>query len=219
MSFFDDMLPYAQQASQKTDIPTSVILAQWAHESAFGQSDLAKRANNYAGIKYWGDNYINDGQSGMYANYNSTSRFADAWSQFMGGQRYAGVRNADTPEATIKALGQSGYAEDSNYFNALSNMIDKYDLKKYDNGSYSGSGKSSLFGGLDQKKNNGLDRASGDSPFNGGLEMIQLDRLAVVDVNGKKIGGIVLDGKTYVYVRDAFEVVSYDETTGEIKAK
>jgi hypothetical protein len=237
--FFASMLPYASKASQATNIPTSVILAQWANESAYGQSDLAQRANNFAGIKYWGNSYINDGQSGMYANYNSLDRFTDAWIQFMGGSRYQAVRDAGSPTDTINALAASGYAEDPNYKNVVSGILSKNDLTKYDNGDYSGAastipssissiGKTvtdafnSLFhGGMDQKKNmDNLNSYLWDlSSIGGQLNMISIDRLTTVNVNGKIVAGIVLDGKTFVYVRDAFEDVEYDQDLNQVKVK
>lgn len=238
-SFFDSMAPYAQRASQATGIPTSLILAQWGEESGQGTSSLAKRANNFAGIKYWGSSYINDGQSGMYANFNSVDRFTDAWIQFMGGQRYAGVRNAGSVDGALSALSKSGYAEDSQYFSSVKSVWSQNQLSQYDNGNYSGGsaaapsglsgiGKTvtdafnSLFhGGIDQKKNVDYFNSNlwSGSSIGGQLNMISIDKLTTVDINGKIVAGIVLDGKTFVYVRDAFEDVEYDQELNQVKVK
>lgn len=133
--FFRKMQPHAIRASRELNIPVSVILSQWAHESYYGYSDLAKRANNLGGIKYWGSGYINDGKSGMYANYNTLDRWTDAYIQFMSGKRYAPVRNAGSVSETVRALSSSGYAESGYYGGkALTDVISAFNLTDYDNG-------------------------------------------------------------------------------------
>ena len=121
-SFFSSMLPYAQAAAQKTNIPYEVILAQWALESNYGKSDLAARANNFAGIKW---NRSADYVSGAYAGYFSVSSFANDYSRVMGLSYYDKVRNAVSIEDTIKALGNSPYAEDKNYASKIRDIVNK----------------------------------------------------------------------------------------------
>lgn len=121
-SFFSSMIGYAESASFKTGIPKEVILAQWALESNYGQSDLAKRANNFAGIKW---NRSADYMSGAYAGYFSVSDFVSDYSRVMGLSYYDGVRNAGSIEGAIKALGESPYAEDKNYAKKVSDVVNK----------------------------------------------------------------------------------------------
>lgn len=45
-------IPAAQLSAKKWGVPASVTLAQWMPESSWGQSELAKQANNFFGIKY-----------------------------------------------------------------------------------------------------------------------------------------------------------------------
>lgn len=136
--FFTKFLPYAQQASKELNIPVSVILSQWAHESYYGYSDLAKRAQNYAGIKY-SKNTVGGGQSGMYASYSSLWQFVQDYVRVMKLSYYTKIRTQETdlPEYIEAAqdLGASPYAE-SHYGGGKSilDLISQFDLTKYDNG-------------------------------------------------------------------------------------
>ena len=49
--FFAEFAPLAQEVGKKYDLYPSVILAQAAVESNFGESELSKQYNNYFGIK------------------------------------------------------------------------------------------------------------------------------------------------------------------------
>lgn len=51
VEFFAALTPAAQQLNKTTGIPASFTLAQAALESAWGESGLAKRANNLFGVK------------------------------------------------------------------------------------------------------------------------------------------------------------------------
>jgi flagellum-specific peptidoglycan hydrolase FlgJ len=50
-AFIQTLAPHAQHATRKTGIPASVSLAQAILESGWGNSQLARRANNLFGIK------------------------------------------------------------------------------------------------------------------------------------------------------------------------
>lgn len=137
--FFNKFQPYAQQASKALDMPVSVILAQWAHESWYGYSDLAQRANNYAGIKY-SKNTVGGGQSGAYAAYSSISVFVQDYIRVLKLSYYDKVRTEETSKLeyieTAEDLGKSPFAE-SHYGGAgqsILSLISQYNLVKYDNG-------------------------------------------------------------------------------------
>jgi flagellum-specific peptidoglycan hydrolase FlgJ len=121
--FYSDMYKYAKISSSLTGMPVEVILGQWALESNYGQSDLAKRANNFAGIKAnsKGSQYT----SGAYAGYFTKTAFAKDYARIMNLSSYAGVRNAGTIEGTILAIGESPYAEDKDYTKKLSDIVSK----------------------------------------------------------------------------------------------
>lgn len=137
--YFDDMLVYAQRASAGTGIPVSVILAQWANESAYGKSDFALNHNNHGGIKYTSNaDYEVDGHAGYY----SVNRFVDDYIRVMNLSYYQAVVAAgSTPGVNddFEALGESPYAgsgygrEDGGPGRWLKDLWLQWSLSKYDN--------------------------------------------------------------------------------------
>lgn len=113
----------ADIAASLTDIPKGVILAQWALESAWGTSDLAKRANNFSGIK--SSSKGKDFVSGAYAGYNTKESFARDYARVMKLSYYDKVREAESVEDTINEFGKSPYAEDPNYAAKLRETFSK----------------------------------------------------------------------------------------------
>lgn len=122
--FMSSMSGYAMTAGAALGMPYQVILAQWAHESAYGTSDLAARAKNFAGIKY-NDNA--DFKSGSYAGYNSIPKFVADYIRVMQLPYYNGVRNAGGIRETIEELGKSPYAEDKSYKDKLLSIVNMND--------------------------------------------------------------------------------------------
>jgi hypothetical protein len=134
MQFFEKMYPYALKASQRTGIYPSVILAQWANESNYGQSSLARAHNNYAGIK---DNSRGkDYDAGSYAGYKSIDSFVEDYARILKLPYYSKVPEGSTAEEQAKLLGASPWAETHYGRSAagswLLQLMDDYDLKKYD---------------------------------------------------------------------------------------
>jgi flagellum-specific peptidoglycan hydrolase FlgJ len=125
--FFEKMKAYAMTASSQTGIPYEVILAQWALESNYGSSDLAKRANNFAGIKYTSNA---DFKSGAYAGYHSISNFVKDYVRIMKLPYYKKVREAGNVKDALLALGDSPYAEDPQYPYKLMRVIQDNDMGK-----------------------------------------------------------------------------------------
>lgn len=123
-SYLDRMTPYARKASQQTGIPTSVILAQWAIETAWGSSKGARERNNHGGISWgagtlpsWSKAIALDkrpaNEGGNYMNYRSIDDFVSDYVTVMKNPRYSAVRAAgQTPGLAddALALGKSPYA-------------------------------------------------------------------------------------------------------------
>lgn len=124
-SFITNMYQYAQQASQKTGLPTSFILGQWGDESAWGTSLAALQNNNFAGIKPFGN--LTPGKDSKYAGFSSISDFVDAYANTINSPRYAGAREQAAKganAATIASLlQQEGYATDPNYSSGVSAYV------------------------------------------------------------------------------------------------
>lgn len=66
--FVLQMKPYAEMTRKETALPIDFLLAQWAEESGFGTSALAKYYNNFGGIK--------DPNTGGFKKYESPEDFA-----------------------------------------------------------------------------------------------------------------------------------------------
>jgi flagellum-specific peptidoglycan hydrolase FlgJ len=134
--FIQKMLPYAKRASQATNIPVSVILAQWGVESADGTSNPTKY-NNYAGIMYTSRADFKGGMStqGTYfSGYNSIDSFSNDYIKIMNFSMYGSVRNAVGVEDTVKALAASPY--DAGHYggdgSSILNYINSAGIRKYD---------------------------------------------------------------------------------------
>jgi flagellum-specific peptidoglycan hydrolase FlgJ len=121
-NFIYNMQPYAEQASKQLGISRDFILAQWAHESAWGGSDLSKSGYNYGGIKNVGQSYAAGTLYG-HARYNSTSDFVKDYIRVMQLDRYKKVRDATTHQGEIMAIGNSGYAEDPAYTSKMAKIV------------------------------------------------------------------------------------------------
>ncbi|MDU7244885.1 MAG: glycoside hydrolase family 73 protein [Clostridiales bacterium] len=144
-AYFEQMAPLAQKYGRKQGIYPSLILAQSALESGFGQSDLAKVHHNFFGIKrtgqessaaYQTEEVLGGESITVTANFRAYDSVEDSvkdYAALVGTlPRYRGVVEADTPEEAARALVQGGYATDPAYAEKLIHMIQTYDLKQYD---------------------------------------------------------------------------------------
>ncbi|WP_425203575.1 peptidoglycan-binding protein [Priestia megaterium] len=130
--YFKYILPYANTASKGTDIPFEVIMAQWAKESAYGNSDLVQSTNNYAGVTYV-SNSIADFQNGRFAGYNTVDKFVQDYIRVMKLPYYDKVRAATTIEMTCIELGKSPYsANDPTYGTTIFQLVTKNNLSRFD---------------------------------------------------------------------------------------
>lgn len=123
--FFQKMSPYAIMAGARLGMPPKVILAQWALESAYGQSRLAQASNNFGGIKYTSHA---DGRDGSYSAYDSISSFTNDYIRVMGSSYYDEVRQAKGIHDTVVALGKSPYAGDLHYAQKLLDVLKNRDV-------------------------------------------------------------------------------------------
>lgn len=152
-SFFSKYATDSIIAASGTGIFPSVMLAQAALESGWGESGLTKKGNALFGIKasgkkspYWDGATYTSGtveyQNGTRINtvsgfraYSSVGQSLKDYVHFLqnnGRYSNAGVFTAGTPEEQAKALKDAGYATDPNYASKLINIINQYNLKQYD---------------------------------------------------------------------------------------
>lgn len=126
--FIEAAIAAAKEASLVSGLPAGVTVAQAALESAWGQSQLSREANNYFGIKAHGDHDHIEMQTtevthgvaaktaARFAKYASMAEcFADRDRLILTMARYAEARkNAGDPEAFVRALAKH-WATDPDY--------------------------------------------------------------------------------------------------------
>ena len=135
----------------RTGIPASIKLAQAILESNCGQSELACKANNHFGIKCGGswngkafhkedDDYSN-GQlvKSCFREFDCVRDSYIAHSDFLADPgktgRYGSLFLLDRADykGWAKGLSKAGYATDPQYANRLIEIIEKYELFRFDN--------------------------------------------------------------------------------------
>lgn len=136
-TFFSEVLATAKQASAQTGVLPSVILAQWAIETAYGGGTNFTVQNNYAGVSAGG--YVN--------GFPSKAAGLAAYISNLKSSYYVEVRTAKTWQSQAKALGESQWAA-SHYDtpttggypgSQLIAVITENQLVRYDAGASAGS--------------------------------------------------------------------------------
>jgi len=121
-------------------IPASITLAQGILESASGNSDLARYANNHFGIKctaeWKGKSYFKDDDHGneCFRVYKDARDSFRDHSEFLKRKRYSFLFEYDKNDYKNWAVGlrTAGYATNPKYPDLLINIIEKYQLYQYD---------------------------------------------------------------------------------------
>lgn len=122
-------------------IPASITLAQALHESANGNSQLARNANNHFGVKcsskWTGKKYYRNGnkKNNCFRKYPSVADAYKDRSRFLtSNKNYARLFTYDPTNYRAWAYGlqKSGYAASKSYAKLLINTIEKHKLQQYD---------------------------------------------------------------------------------------
>lgn len=121
-------------------IPASITLAQGLLESGAGQSTLAKKSNNHFGIKCgnWSGRKVyhdDDARDECFRAYRNPQMSYEDHSKFLtSGARYDFLFRLSITDykAWARGLKKAGYATDPSYANRLIQIIENYDLYKYD---------------------------------------------------------------------------------------
>lgn len=141
----------AIEEMERAGIPASIKLAQGLLESNAGRSYLAKRGNNHFGIKCGGnwpgkkvyredDDYDERGKliKSCFRSYKSVAACYIAHSEFLRDPRKESrygflfrLRPTDY-RRWAQGLKRAGYATSATYAEKLINLIDRYELYKYD---------------------------------------------------------------------------------------
>lgn len=145
--FLEQLTPYAQEVSKSHGIRPSLLVAQAALESNWGQSQLAQESNNFFGIKsasgkeYPTKEFRQDEWTEIDAAfkeydsiYASVLDYADllkkgtSWNANL----YEEVINAPTYQEAAHALNEAGYATDPNYAEKIIQLIEANKLDRLD---------------------------------------------------------------------------------------
>ncbi len=137
---WDYIAKYSQAAIDEmhfSKIPASITMAQALHESRYGTSELAVKANNHFGIKcqtgWMGKRYTyqDDDSNNCFRCYDSVSEsYRDHSIFLMTRPRYAFLFDINRSDyaAWAHGLKQAGYATNPNYAPILIRLIEDYKL-------------------------------------------------------------------------------------------
>jgi flagellum-specific peptidoglycan hydrolase FlgJ len=155
----DSIVLYIEQHSalavaemQRARIPASITLSQAILESRFGTSLLAQHANNHFGIKanpHWDGNDRHCAYSyewsarrnGMYPAFSCFRRYKTTQASYSDHSDFLTTRPYYTNlfqlplhdwRAWAEGLQAAGYATDPNYATKLIDLVERYDLQRFD---------------------------------------------------------------------------------------
>lgn len=143
-TFLAKMAPTAEAIGRKWKIPPSVIIAQAALETGWGQE---VKGHAYFGIKQgastgeaisFATHEIIDGQKvplvDRFRAYRSMQEATHAYAEFLHGTpRYQkALRDTSDSAKFVEALQEAGYASDPRYAEKLKHIMQRYQLTAYD---------------------------------------------------------------------------------------
>lgn len=148
-AFIAGLVPKAKELQASHGIWPSVMLAQAALESNWGESELAQEANNLFGIKSSGEGEAYPTKEydelhgwheiqATFKNYDNAEQSMDDYADLIQNgtdwnpSLYHGVVDAQNYEEAAQALAQAGYATDPDYAEKLIDLINTYHLYQYD---------------------------------------------------------------------------------------
>jgi cytidylate kinase len=141
LEYIDKYKDIAVEQMKEHRIPASITLAQGLLESGAGRSTLARKSNNHFGIKCGGGwtgssvRHTDDAPNECFRAYRHARESYEDHSRFLvGGRRYASLFELEITDyrAWARGLKRAGYATDPSYANRLIQIIEDYELYKYD---------------------------------------------------------------------------------------
>lgn len=130
----------ARKEMKRHGIPASITLAQGILESSNGNSRVARKARNHFGIKCTSDwhgrtyHADDDKPNECFRRYRKVATSFHDHSEFLHRKRYEKLFELDRDDykAWAHGLKKAGYATNPKYPTLLINLIEKYELYKYD---------------------------------------------------------------------------------------
>lgn len=143
----------ATAISQNTGLPSNLIWAQLAHESANGTSQLAQEDHNYGGVK---------GEDGEYLHFDNDQQFIDYMSNYYPKYREDGIYDAKNADQWAEALQHGGY------FTA---GLDEYEGGMKRHLSEAGLSENAMQGGTVRRSHNSQDKNAGEPDLSGSFDI------------------------------------------------
>lgn len=190
-------IKYAKQYGFKVASPA---IAQACLESGYGTSSKAKH-HNYFGLKYRANRLtVNNGTfidrsseqklDGSYVpitdqwfNFDTMEKGVEGYFQFINIANYSKVKTANTPLQYLQEIKNAGYATSINYVANVNNVINKWNLSKYDK----------EMEGVIKMSNSSLVDCTIKSPNHSGARTHKIDRISphcvVGQLSAESIGG------------------------------
>lgn len=128
---------------ERTGIPASITIAQGMLESSYGNSRLAREANNHFGIKChnnWSGptiKHTDDAHNECFRKYRDADESFKDHSEFLvKGQRYQFLFDYKSTDYKrwARGLKKAGYATNPKYDKKLIELIERYNLHQLDKG-------------------------------------------------------------------------------------
>lgn len=132
-SYIEKHKEVAQQLMKETGVPASVILAVAIHESAYGNSRVAKNLNNHFGIK--GKNSsktIRSAYKGYGSVLDSYNDFVNLLKRKKNTQTLFEQEKSTDYTTWVKSIARSGYSATKGWSSRVLSTIDRYDLDNFD---------------------------------------------------------------------------------------
>lgn len=142
LAYIETYKDVAVRQQQEYGIPASITLAQGLLESGAGRSRLATEGNNHFGIKchkdWKGDGIYadDDAKNECFRKYADAGESFEDHARFLKRRRYEPLfklKETDY-EGWARGLKSCGYATDPSYAAKLINIIELYDLHRFDSG-------------------------------------------------------------------------------------
>ena len=143
----------AQRQMKLYGIPASITLAQGMFESGYGSSYIAVKGNNHFGIKAYRDwkgpvvRCDDDASNEPFCKFKTVKEGYEYHSKFLyNNTRYAPLFKLSSTDykGWAKGLQKCGYATNPKYPQMLCDVIERYNLDKYDKASSTKTSKSDL---------------------------------------------------------------------------
>ncbi|CAK8053512.1 endolytic transglycosylase MltG [Eupransor demetentiae] len=152
LAFIQKIAPYAQELFKEYGVLPSISIAQAAHESNWDNSKLSSKYNNFYGVKTQdttpGKSVVletTEDENGETVTQKARFAVYTSWKQSMKAHaktlaqgntwnptQFQDVLAAKNYKEAAKALYDDHYATDTNYTTLLTNLIESWNLQRYD---------------------------------------------------------------------------------------